>query len=144
MFIDNRVILVFVLALIFTIISKIVCHFFEPKEEIEELHREIARISKLSHDALECGNKEMYYVLQKQGNELLHKLFVKIFFSAVYELTPHIVALGILQKNLPLEDFVNLPFSFSIFGDSISWQGWYILSAFFWYAIFKVAKVKFK
>ena len=58
MFIDNRVILVFVLALIFTIISKIVCHFFEPKEEIEELHREIARISKLSHDALECGNKE--------------------------------------------------------------------------------------
>lgn len=144
MFIDNKIIFVFVIALVFTIISKIVCYFFEPEKEIEELHKKIARISELSNDALECGNKEMYYVLQKQGNELLHQLFLKIFFSAIYELTPHIVALGILQKTLPLEDFVNLPFSFWIFGDSIGWQGWYIFSAFFWYAIFRVTKMKVK
>ena len=132
---------VFGSAFLFSVLSKVVCHFFEPKEEMEKIRKKIEKLNELSFDALEMGDEKMYAILQKQGNELLHKLYTLIFLSAIYELTPHVIALGILQRTLPSEDFVRLPFS-AFFGDSLGWFGWYISSALFWYGIFKIIKFK--
>jgi hypothetical protein len=103
------------------------------EEEIERRKERIREISELSKDALDLGDKKMYYILQKQGNEVYHRLFVAIFLDAVYEITPHFFGLVFIHSMVP---DVSLSFGFMTFG----MLGSYLLSVVLVYASLRMYK----
>ncbi len=103
------------------------------EEEIKKYRKRIGEISELSRDALDLGDKKMYYVLQKQGNEVYHKLFVAIFLSAVYETTPHFLGLVLIHQTFP---YISLSLGFTTLGI----LGSYLLSVTLIYSSLKVYK----
>jgi len=114
-------------------VSKVINKTINKKneEEIERRKERIREISELSKDALDLGDKKMYYILQKQGNEVYHRLFVAIFLDAVYELTPHFFGLAFIHS-MALD--VSFSFGFMTFGI----LGSYLLSVVLVYASLKM------
>ena len=134
---------IFILASVFTFLAHITGTRFEPREEKERIMKEVERINELSRDALDIGDKTMYSILQKQGNELLHKYFVTLFLSAVCELTPHVLILAWLQHKFTGAVIARLPFALPLISPTLGFLGWYILCALtFYYAIFRIIKPK--
>ncbi len=127
--------IVFTVAAVATGVSKFINKTINKKndEEIERYKKRIREISELSKDALDLGDREMYYILQKQGNEVYHKLFVAIFLEAVYEITPHFFGLAFIHK-MALD--VSVSFGFITSGI----LGSYLLSVALIYASLKMYK----
>lgn len=116
--------------------SKLVNKTINQKNERDiERHKERVReLGGLSKDALDLGDENMYNILQKQGSDVYHKLYTSIFLSAVYEITPHILALALIYSVVP---GITLSLGFMTIGA----LGIYILSAVLIYTSLKISRV---
>lgn len=128
--------IVLVLAVAGTGASKLVNKTINQKNEVDiERHKDRVReITELSQDAIDMGDEKMYHILQKQGNEVYHLLYTAIFLSAIYEVTPHILALALIYTLVP---GISLSLGFMTLGP----LGIYILSTIIIYASFKISVV---
>ncbi len=115
--------------------SKLVNKTINQKNErgIEKHKERVREIGELSKDALRLGDEKMYHILQKQGNEIYHKLYTAIFLSSVYEVTPHILALALIYSMVP---GISLSLGFMTIGV----LGIYILSVMLVYVSLKISR----
>jgi|GEM_PF-3037887 hypothetical protein len=133
-------IVVLLTACVVTTFSAIISKLVGKEKEMDKWSEEIKRCSELSTDAEKAGRKDIYGAFQKKGNEALHKYFSALYQEAVVELSPHILALGVLQR-IYTEDVLRFGISIWPFGPGIGFFGVYLISALaFHFAVLKKLK----
>lgn len=132
------------IAVFVTSASAVIAHKASKEKRKKELQEKIKKYSELAKDAEHLGDKKMYHVINKQGNEAIHDFFTTLYLEAVGELAFHALAMGFVQRTFP--DFLILKFPVSIG----AWVGigpasWYIFCALlFHFKVVKPAKKKLK
>ncbi len=126
----NKILGIFIFALIFSLVSKYLSKF-KPEDELNKIVSEIRRISELSKDALDIEDYKMYAILQKQGNELLYQYYLVISRMAILEVSPHLLGICLSEIGLRGGAAVILPFSVPLLGSGIRATILYIVCAIF-------------
>jgi len=125
-----------------TSVSAVIAHKVSKEKKKKELQEKIKKYSELARDAEHLGDKKMYHIVNKQGNETIHEFFTTLYLEAVAELAFHALAMGFVQRMFT--DFLIVKFPISIGAwVGIGPVGWYVICAvLFHFKVVKPAKKK--
>ncbi|MBN1104716.1 MAG: hypothetical protein JXL84_14960 [Deltaproteobacteria bacterium] len=101
------------------------------KAHLDRLNLRMEKMSRLSRQALEMGDKEGYKASNKEGNDAFGQLFFNKFGLAAASLWPIFLALAWMQDR------------FSEIGLPLPWFGWEINYVFFFLLCYIPARILF-
>jgi hypothetical protein len=101
------------------------------KAHLDRLNARMEKMSRLSEQALEMGDKESYKAVNKEGNDAFGQLFFNKFGLAAASLWPIFFALAWMQER------------FAEVGLPLPWVGWEINYVFFFLLCYIPARILF-
>jgi len=99
------------------------------RERMRHIRERMPQLQERLRKAQKEGDSKKMMKINREMLELQREMMSNAFKPMLYTMLPLLLLFSWLRYTMPQGTVVNLPFELPVYGSSLGWLGWYILSS---------------